>query len=423
MQNFTIFNTPRGGGGQRNSLTGKNLRQSSGFTLVELLVVIAIIGMLIALLLPAVQAAREAARRMQCTSHLKQITLAVHNHLDVYDELPPYSTTRVNPTDAVNEIGWLVFLLPFIEQQAVYDMMSAGGTAASVNGTTNYARWNWDERAVPVGQGARPTGTTKPEGWDANYRPWQANFSVRLCPSDSNATRRGAVGTLSYRASLGDSIIHFQHMGLTGNNNDSRARGPFHRPARSLSSISDGTSNTFLFSEALVSDEASGDAEDLGARTGVVVSTANNGGLANQDNHRTCHNQLDPNDRTRFRTGVANQRSAAGKGHRWGCNEFQFSSFTTILAPNSPSCVLWRARVYNGNSAMILSASSNHPGGASHSRADGSVMFVTDAVDTTSTLPSPVPNVFADHRIGGPPSPYGVYGAMGTINGGESTSL
>ena len=376
--------------------------------------------MLIALLLPAVQAAREAARRMQCTNHLKQLSLACHNYHDTYGDLPPYCTTRVSPADNVNEINWLVFLLPFFEQQAVCDAMTTGGTAAAVNGTTNYAPWQHNNTGDHAGK-------TKVEGWDTNYRPWQAQFTTRLCPSDGNANlppvTNNFTGALSYRASLGDSIIHLQHMGLTTNDNHKWARGPFHRPARGLASMTDGTSNTFLFGEALISGATSGSEQDLGARTGVAVSTASNGGLASQDNHRTCHNQLDTNDRKQFKSGVANQQYIGGKGRRWACNEFQFASFTTILAPNSPSCVPWRARTYNGNSAMILSASSNHTGGANHSRGDGSVVFVSDSVDTTSTMPSPVPNVYADHRTGGPPSPYGVYGAMGTINGGESTSL
>jgi len=89
-------------------------RKRHGFTLVELLVVIAIIGILIALLLPAVQAAREAARRSQCTNNLKQIALAVHNYHDTYKVFPIGNWTTAYGT-------WLVSLLPFIEQQALAD--------------------------------------------------------------------------------------------------------------------------------------------------------------------------------------------------------------------------------------------------------------------------------------------------------------
>jgi prepilin-type N-terminal cleavage/methylation domain-containing protein/prepilin-type processing-associated H-X9-DG protein len=88
-------------------------RARVGFTLVELLVVIAIIGILVALLLPAVQAAREAARRAQCQNHLKQISLAVHNFESANQKLPlAYTDTSVNGAN-----NWLPFTLPFLEQQ------------------------------------------------------------------------------------------------------------------------------------------------------------------------------------------------------------------------------------------------------------------------------------------------------------------
>jgi prepilin-type N-terminal cleavage/methylation domain-containing protein/prepilin-type processing-associated H-X9-DG protein len=86
----------------------------SGFTLVELLVVIAIIGILIALLLPAVQAAREAARRSQCTNNLKQLVLSLHNYHDAYQALPANSWSSI-------VLSWHVSILPYIEQQALFD--------------------------------------------------------------------------------------------------------------------------------------------------------------------------------------------------------------------------------------------------------------------------------------------------------------
>ena len=111
------------------------LRRRSAFTLVELLVVIAIIGILIALLLPAVQAAREAARRSQCTNNLKQIGLAMHNYHDIHKCFPPgfmyiRADGTLGPSSGtfnVNQWGWSVFLLPFIEEKPLYDALDPNG--------------------------------------------------------------------------------------------------------------------------------------------------------------------------------------------------------------------------------------------------------------------------------------------------------
>src|SRR5688572_10057430 len=91
----------------------RRFKRRSGFTLVELLVVIAIIGVLVALLLPAVQAAREAARRAQCNNQMKQLALACHNFHDTFNSVPP-----VDISD--NFATWAVFILPYIEQPALY---------------------------------------------------------------------------------------------------------------------------------------------------------------------------------------------------------------------------------------------------------------------------------------------------------------
>jgi prepilin-type N-terminal cleavage/methylation domain-containing protein len=108
-----------------------NIRQR-GFTLVELLVVIAIIGVLVALLLPAVQAAREAARRTQCMNNLKQLALGVHNYHDA---------KRVFPAGArsSNNLSWRCFVLPFIEEQNLYSLMQTYGTfnTGTYRGSTN----------------------------------------------------------------------------------------------------------------------------------------------------------------------------------------------------------------------------------------------------------------------------------------------
>src|SRR5262245_34019293 len=120
-----------------------------GFTLVELLVVIAIIGVLVALLLPAVQAAREAARRMQCGNHLKQIGLGLQNYHDVFNSLPYGAraryitgdrigtTTISNSSSVAYGPSWYVGLLPFCEQKNLADIIERIGVVAGATNANN----------------------------------------------------------------------------------------------------------------------------------------------------------------------------------------------------------------------------------------------------------------------------------------------
>jgi len=188
MQNTDIFNTSFQRG---NPLTRKNLRRKNAFTLVELLVVIAIIGMLIALLLPAVQAAREAARRMTCSNHLKQFGLAVHNFHDAYKRLPPGAivVTRSPWTAGLPEIAqgdpngftggvtpsFWVFILPYMEQTALYDLVKekTDSFRLALDGD-NF--WN-------------SPGTT------AEFQNAVSSISLFLCP-----TRRGSAKSLVGRS-------------------------------------------------------------------------------------------------------------------------------------------------------------------------------------------------------------------------------
>jgi prepilin-type N-terminal cleavage/methylation domain-containing protein/prepilin-type processing-associated H-X9-DG protein len=124
-------------------------RRLPGFTLVELLVVIAIIGVMVGLLLPAVQAAREAARRMSCSNNLKQIGLAMHNYEGSYKSMPPAAAVadpRLSQPSGEDDdgFGWLVNMLPFIEQQTLYERLSPNGHYGVLGNQTirnQFAHW------------------------------------------------------------------------------------------------------------------------------------------------------------------------------------------------------------------------------------------------------------------------------------------
>ncbi|MBI1248175.1 DUF1559 domain-containing protein [bacterium] len=347
------------------------LRSISGFTLVELLVVIAIIGVLIALLLPAVQQAREAARRVQCTNQLKQWALAAHMHHDTYGELPP------GAYGGGARISWIVKLLPFMEQKNISQMIDAGGTSASVNGTTNYA-----------------PGPANP--WDTNYKPWVTQFPVRTCPSDPQAgagiTGAYWTGGLSYRANIGDVMADFGRDDYI-----SRFRGAFrYKESRKFRDFTDGTSNSILLGEKAIC--APGDGRN--SKTGIYLTASN---------PAACQAAIDPSDRKHFIPSGSTQDYS---GRRWSDALFMYSAISTVSAPNTPSCLGWGSGETN---AAMYSMSSFHPGGAMAAFGDGSVSFLSETIDAGNATQD-----YWDQNSG--QSYFGVIGALGSISGGEVAS-
>jgi len=218
-------------------------RTSIGFTLVELLVVIGIIGIIVALLLPAVQAAREAARRMQCTNHLKQIGLALHNYHDVHRRFPvnmgPWSVPAV-PWRAMNGKGWIVSILPQLEEQPLYDSFSPffAGDFFSGRGLMDLACR--DLMKIHVATLKCPSDGSAHRLYDTFFQ-WE---TIEVAPT----SYKGVIGDSQIGAPNGIHAGSLPDCHAVGNCNGLFFRTSFREP-QSLSRITDGTSNTFMVGE------------------------------------------------------------------------------------------------------------------------------------------------------------------------------
>lgn len=207
-------------------------KSSRGFTLIELLVVIAIIGILVALLLPAVQQAREAARRTQCRNNLKQIGLALHNYHDTHNTLPPGwigATAGVHDVEGINGLGWAVFLLPYMDQGPLYNQFNFN--LSILDAMHNEER----VQILPAYRCPSDTGTPT---WQIEEEANPGTVITTL----ATANYVGAFGTLELEdCEAGGS-------GLT--NGQCRGDGSlFHNGKVLLRDFTDGTSNTFVCGE------------------------------------------------------------------------------------------------------------------------------------------------------------------------------
>jgi prepilin-type N-terminal cleavage/methylation domain-containing protein/prepilin-type processing-associated H-X9-DG protein len=414
------------------------MRKTTAFTLVELLVVITIIGVLVGLLLPAVQAVREASRRMSCSNHLKQIGLALHGYHDVYRSFPTQLGGTHGATDPPQSlVSWndkngliasgnnartlsaLVGILPYLEQQALWEQISYPLSISS-SGSIKTPPWS----------------AMGPVPWQERYPPWITEVNFYRCPSDPG---RGepALGRTNYAVCLGDSIDYSNQGDLFWSATMQRwidddvaraqriqaaGRGAFvGGRSLGLKDQSDGTSHTILFGEIAT------DLGDLDIRAQGINGFGNGGPSLPEvatdltSNPLQCRSLIDP-QRPRFwnRLLVTTwavssvdgmlQHFGSGRGYRWADGRPLMTAFNTVLPPNSEVC-----QAAGDGSIGVMSISSRHPGGAHVLFGDGAVRLITDSIDAANSSHG---NVWLEAtqsgRRPGSPSPYGLWGALGT---------
>lgn len=340
----------------------------NAFTLVELLVVIAIIGILIALLLPAVQAAREAARRMSCANNLKQIGLAIHNYHTSYRALPINMTsgglgTSGGGLDSTGFYSWLVPILPFVEQQPLYDSIDLSVSMTDASGPTAvYMAY------IGAGHPNAEAARTRVAGY--------------LCPSDPNAANdamgsalpapdnyAGNAGWVPYATGFdGSRSTPARHNGMIPLVSPS-TRVDWHVDEISFSQVKDGLSNTVAVAERRINNRDWTYGES--GKDDPIFSYCAGGGRTARTlaEHRLyCAGTFSPD------VGLSRPH-----GRAWISGWCLTSPvYTHVMEPNSRNCHFHSGFV-DGN--FLVTASSQHPGGVNVVMGDGHVRFVHENID------------------------------------------
>jgi prepilin-type N-terminal cleavage/methylation domain-containing protein/prepilin-type processing-associated H-X9-DG protein len=327
-------------------------RPVRGFTLIELLVVIAIIAVLIALLLPAVQAAREAARRAQCTNNLKQMGLAMHNYESTFGSFAP-SVMYPSPVDSW---GWgpsgHLSLLPFLEQGPLWNAYNVGAVQCNGSGCGQY---------------------------NQNTTVFNTQVGAFLCPSDGKMRQ---VSMSSYVGNIGGP---FHTSGYSGTYVPTQGTsnpygGPGSAPVTvKLAAITDGTSNTALFSEVVTGHNNAGAVSAASSnpndwkRVMFMTTSASNSPTAASALQmiQNCQN-LPP--------ATAGLSTSRGDWFYAYPDYVSYSMYNHLSPPNTRSCVNAGWNSYSIDTYGTAPPSSLHSGGVNMTMADGSVRFVKDSI-------------------------------------------
>ena len=295
--------------------------QRVGFTLVELLVVIAIIGVLIALLLPAVQAAREAARRSQCTNHLKQFGLAMQTYHDTHKWFPSGSLNTGLSVHAR--------LLPYMEEGNLHNLVRYD------------VAWNHAD----------------------NKPAHDAQVATFRCPSDGASPPANGGGANNYYGNQGNGIL----FGLAPTNSGDpnfgmpEPNGVFYRDSKvNFASLLDGSSKTAAFSEKVLGDFNNG----IATLKSDTFQPGTNPPTPDQA-YADCR-AIDPND--------LSKQGYSNVGAPWLRAYHSTNLYYHVAPPNGRSCMYPPGRI-------MTTANSFHPSGVNLGMCDGSVRFVSDNVE------------------------------------------
>lgn len=351
--------------------------QKSAFTLVELLVVIAIIGVLIGLLLPAVQAAREAARRMQCSNNLKQLALAVHNYESAHRSFPLTTTgpSRLSPHLGNGFYSWLALILPQIEQTPLHS--SINFSEAMIDPKTFSSSSSYTNLTISA---------THPNALAASQ-----TISSYLCPSDSvtitSTLGSGRPAPGSYAGNIGWVRGARGIDGTVPPLTTSNGAMPFINPAQPhawqvarirFASFTDGTSSTAVIAERLINN-----AEGIAGPFGTLMP-----GRLHRSTTSFCAGAGSTNRSlgawVQFCRGVSQPDPTYSLPHGRGWISgwtLAANLYMHVMPINERNCHLYGGE---GDGTNIVSASSQHSGGAQLAFADGHVQFISDTVDQST---------------------------------------
>lgn len=330
-----------------------------GFTLVELLVVIAIIGILVALLLPAIQAAREAARRGQCSNNMKQFGVALHNYHDVFKMFPRMSGggTATGGGTEWRSYSAHAALLPYVEQRGLAEIVQTSIDAnflACCNGPS------LETPAAPL-----------PNGLNINM----TSIPAFLCPSDS-LIDPNLIAYTNYAGNAGAN--KGWNLGSTGDYNGVMNSGQ--GPWVNMAGITDGTATTLAFSEIVMANGGTYNANSSSQKSLSAVREGNGVGANNApDSYPTITEAYVVG----IGTSAAALTSINGNpvGERWYRGQQGRTAFTTLLTPNSkfPN-VTFHCGGCNYDGRGFHGARSMHPAGVNTVMCDGATRFVSDSV-------------------------------------------